>query len=302
MGAGNNLMPEFLYGHWAVIEAMRSGRRQIDALMIHERAERRGAVGDVMTMAEELNLPIQRVQRRILDDLANNGNHQGLALRVGRYPYCDLEDILSLAARRGEKPFVLLLDLLKDPQNVGSLIRVSDAVGVHGIVIQERRSVAVTPAVVNASSGAVEHINVAQVSNLVNAMKLLKQEDIWLVGLDVGPNIPPLDKTDLNMALGLVMGSEGEACGGWCAIPATAADAADARRSGAGPDSRPPPGPIALYRALERPRLGRAGRTPKQASQASVDERLVYLVPHCSTNAVGWTISYSVNGICFDTR
>ena len=203
-------MPEFLYGHWAVIEAMRSGRRQIDALLIHERAEKRGTAGDVMTMAEELNLPIQRVQRRILDDLANNGNHQGLALRVGPYPYCDLEDILSLAARRGEKPFVLLLDLLKDPQNVGSLIRVSDAVGVHGIVIQERRSVAVTPAVVNASSGAVEHIQVAQVSNLVNAMKLLKQEDIWLVGLDVGPNIPPLDKTDLNMALGLVMGSEGE--------------------------------------------------------------------------------------------
>jgi len=203
-------MPEFLYGHWAVIEAMRSGRRKFHALMIHERAERRGAVGDVMTMAEALNLPIQRVQRRILDDLANNGNHQGLALRVGPFPYCGLEDILGEAARRGEKPFILLLDLLKDPQNVGSLIRVSDAVGVHGIVIQERRSVAVTPAVVNASSGAVEHINVAQVSNLVNAMKLLKQEDIWLVGLDVGPNIPPLDKTDLNMALGLVMGSEGE--------------------------------------------------------------------------------------------
>ena len=96
-------MPEFLYGHWAVIEAMRSGRRQIDALMIHERAERRGTVGDVMTMAEELNLPIQRVQRRILDDLANNGNHQGLVLRVGPYPYCDLEDILSAAARHAER-------------------------------------------------------------------------------------------------------------------------------------------------------------------------------------------------------
>ena len=203
-------MPEFLYGHWAVIEAMRAGRRKPEALMIHERAERRGTVGDVIAMAEEFNLPIQRVQRRILDDLANNGNHQGLVLRVGPFPYCDLEDILALAAQRGEKPFIILLDLLKDPQNVGSLIRVSDAVGVHGIVIQERRSVAVTPSVVNASSGAVEHINVAQVSNLVNAMKWLKENDVWLVGLDVGPNIPPLDKTDLNMSLALVMGSEGE--------------------------------------------------------------------------------------------
>lgn len=203
-------MPEFLYGHWAVIEAMRSGRRRLDALMIHERAERRGSVGEAMNMAEELKAPIQRVQRRILDDLANGGNHQGLVMRVGPYPYCDLDDILDTAAKRGEKPFVLLLDLLKDPQNVGSLIRVSDAVGVHGIVIQERRSVAVTPSVVNASSGAVEHLHVAQVTNLVNAMKELKAQDIWLVGLDVGPNIPALDKTDLNMALGLVMGSEGE--------------------------------------------------------------------------------------------
>ena len=203
-------MPEFLYGHWAVIEAMRSGRRKLESLMIHQRSEGRGPIGEVITMAEELNLPIQRVQRRILDDLANGGNHQGLVLRVGPYPDCDLEGILGLAAQRGEKPFILLLDLLKDPQNVGSLIRVSDAVGIHGIVIQERRSVAVTPAVVNASSGAVEHINVAQVSNLVNAMKSLKAQDVWLVGLDVGPNIPPLDKTDLNMSLGLVMGSEGE--------------------------------------------------------------------------------------------
>ncbi len=203
-------MPEFLYGHWAVIEAMRAGRRKLDALMIHQRAEKRGPVGDAMSMAEELKLPIQRVQRRILDDLARNGNHQGLVLRVGPYPYCDVEEILGTAARRQEKPFILLLDLLKDPQNVGSLIRVSDAVGAHGIVIQERRSVAVTPAVVNASSGAVEHINVAQVTNLVSAMKELKDQDIWMVGLDVGPNIPPLDKTDLNMALGLVMGSEGE--------------------------------------------------------------------------------------------
>ena len=129
---------------------------------------------------------------------------------LAAYPYCDLEDILTHAARRREKPFILLLDLLKDPQNVGSLIRVSDAVGIHGIVIQERRSVAVTPAVVNASSGAVEHNLVAQVPNLVNAMKELKEQDVWLVGLDVGPNIPPLDKTDLNMSLGLVMGSEGE--------------------------------------------------------------------------------------------
>jgi len=203
-------MPEFLYGHWAVMEAMRARRRRLDALMIHHRSERRGTIANALNHARDIDLPVQRVQRRILDDLANHGNHQGLVLRVGPYPYCDWQDILSRADKGGEKPFILLLDLLKDPQNVGSLIRVSDAVGVHGIIIQERRSVAVTPAVVRASSGAVEHCYVAQVPNLVNAMKALKERDVWLVGLDVGHDIPPLDKTDLDMSLGLVMGSEGE--------------------------------------------------------------------------------------------
>lgn len=203
-------MPEFLYGHWAVIEAMRAQKRKIDSLMILDRTDRKGSIGDAVNMAEEIGIPVQPVQKRILDDLANGGNHQGLVLRVGEFAYCDIEHILQTAAERNEKPFILLLDLLKDPQNVGSLIRVSDAVGIHGIIMQERRSVAVTPAVVNASSGAVEHLNVAQVTNLVNAMKELKDNDVWLVGLDVGANIPPLDKTDLNMAIGLVMGSEGE--------------------------------------------------------------------------------------------
>jgi len=118
--------------------------------------------------------------------------------------------VMALARKRDEKPFILLLDLLKDPQNVGALMRVADAVGVHGIIMQERRNVAVTPSVVNASSGAVEHLQVVQVTNLVQTMRDLKEQDVWMVGLDVGPNVPPFDKTNLNMSLGLVLGSEGE--------------------------------------------------------------------------------------------
>jgi 23S rRNA (guanosine2251-2'-O)-methyltransferase len=93
---------------------------------------------------------------------------------------------------------------------VGSLLRVADAVGIHGIILQERRGVGVTPAVVNASSGAVEHLRVAQVTNLVQTMKDLKEQDVWLVGLDIGPNVPTIDKVDLNIGIGLVLGSEGE--------------------------------------------------------------------------------------------
>ena len=203
-------MVEFIYGHWAVMESLRAGRRTIDQLLLTETLEEKGMVAEIVTLAREKGVKMQRVHRRIMDDLANGGNHQNTALRVGAYPYADVEDILSLAQQRNEKPFILILDLLKDPQNVGVLLRVAESVGVHGILIQERRSVEVTPAVVNASSGAVEFMQVAQVNNLVNAMKDLKEQDVWMIGLEAGSDIVPINKTDLNISLGLVLGSEGE--------------------------------------------------------------------------------------------
>jgi 23S rRNA (guanosine2251-2'-O)-methyltransferase len=203
-------MPEFLYGHWAVMEALRAQRRDLEQLLIADNSEERGVMGEIIATAQERGVNIRHVARRILDDLANSSNHQNTVLRVGGYPYVELDDVLNVAAQREEKPFVLLLDLLKDPQNVGSLLRVADAVGIHGVVLQERRGVAVTPAVVNSSSGAVEHLNIVQVTNLVQTMKELKDRDVWLVGLDIGPNVPPLGRTDLNISLGLVLGSEGE--------------------------------------------------------------------------------------------
>jgi 23S rRNA (guanosine2251-2'-O)-methyltransferase len=203
-------MAEFVYGHWAVMETLRAGRRTFEQLLLSETVEEKGLVAEIVSTAHERGVTVRRVQRRIIDDLANGGNHQNMVLRVGPYPYADVEDTFELAQQRGEKPFLLLLDLLKDPQNVGVLLRVADAVGVHGVIIQERRSVSVTPAVVNASSGAVEHLHIVQVTNLVQTMKDLKSQDVWMVGLDIGPNVPPIDKQDLNMAIGLVMGSEGE--------------------------------------------------------------------------------------------
>lgn len=203
-------MADFIYGHWAVMETLRAGKRNSDQLLVAENAEEKGMIADIIAAAKTKGVRVQRVQRRILDDMAAGANHQNTILRASSYPYSDTEDILELAQSRGEKPFILILDLLKDPQNVGVLLRVAESVGVHGILIQERRSVGVTPAVVNASSGAVEYLHVAQVNNLVNAMKDLKTQDIWMVGLEADPNVPPIDKTDLNIGLGLVLGSEGE--------------------------------------------------------------------------------------------
>lgn len=203
-------MPEFIYGNWAILETMRAGRRNVEQLILADGVDEKGATREIITMAEELNIATKHMPRRILDDLANGSNHQGAAVRVSPYPYVDLDDVLEAAQTREEKPFILLLDLLKDPQNVGALLRTAETVGVHGVVMQDRRNVDITPSVVNASSGAVEHLNVVQVTNLVNAMKELKQRDVWLVGMDAGPNVPPIDKTDLNMPIGIVMGSEGE--------------------------------------------------------------------------------------------
>jgi len=201
---------EYLYGRWPVLESLRAGRRTFQQLLVAEGIEEKGVVEAVLALAQERGVNVRRVPRRVVDDLANNANHQGITMRVGGYPYVDLETILHTAAERNELPFVLVLDLLKDPQNVGALLRVADSVGVHGVILQERRGVDVTPAVVSASSGAVEHLNVVVVTNLVSAMRRLKEEGVWLVGLDIGPDAVTPNDIDLKRPLALVMGSEGE--------------------------------------------------------------------------------------------
>lgn len=203
-------MSDFIYGRWPVLEAFRAKSRSFQQLLIVENIEEKGIIKEITTAANDLGVNIRRVPRRIIEDLAREGNHQGVVLRTGPYRYVHLDEIVELAAQRDEKPFLLMLDLLKDPQNVGVVLRIADAVGVHGIIMQERRGVGVTPAVVAASSGASEHLKIAQVNNLVNTMKQLKEKDIWMVGLDIGPETQPIDKIDLNMGVAIILGSEGE--------------------------------------------------------------------------------------------
>jgi 23S rRNA (guanosine2251-2'-O)-methyltransferase len=203
-------MTEYLYGRWPVLESLRAGRRDFEQLLLAEGIDEKGIVETIIATAQQRGVNLRRVPRRVIDDLSKNANHQGVALRVADYPHVDLDHILAVAAERGESPFLLILDLLKDPQNVGALLRVADAVGVHGILLQERRGVDITSSVVNASSGAVEHLNVSVVNNLVTSMRRLKEEGIWLVGLDIGPDTMTLDQVDLNRPVALVMGSEGE--------------------------------------------------------------------------------------------
>jgi len=202
-------MRETLYGRNAVYESLRAGRRQFYRLLIAETVRVVDVVADILRLAEAVDVPVERVPRRHLDWLGD-ANHQGVVLEASEYPYTDLDEILAEAQRRGDPPFLLLLDLVQDPQNLGSLLRTAEAVGVHGAVIQRRRAAGITPAVVHTSAGAVEHLRVAQVTNLPDAISRLKARDVWVVGLENVRGAQRYDQADLSGPLALVVGSEGK--------------------------------------------------------------------------------------------
>jgi len=200
---------ELLFRRNAVRECLLAGRRAVYRLTISDDLDRTAAV-DILAEARRRKLPIQETDKKTLNTATHGEPHQGVLLEVGPYPYVELEDLTDLAAERAEPPLLVLLDLVQDPRNVGALLRTAEAMGVHGIVIQERRGCEITPTVVTTSAGAAEHLRVAQVTNLVDAMGRLKRRDVWLFGLELGPAAEPLDQVDLDLPLGLVIGNEGE--------------------------------------------------------------------------------------------
>lgn len=202
-------MLETLYGRNGVCESLRSGRRKSYRLLLAEGMHQADVVSEIVFLAEQAGVPISRVDRRNLDQLGDV-HHQGVMLETSDYPYSSLDQMLALAQSRGEAPLLLLLDLLKDPQNVGSLLRTAEAVGVHGVVIQRRRAVGITPAVVHASAGAVEHLLVAQETNLVDVIGRLKAYDLWVAGLESTRDAQPYTEADLTGSLAVIVGSEGE--------------------------------------------------------------------------------------------
>jgi 23S rRNA (guanosine2251-2'-O)-methyltransferase len=202
-------MIETLYGRNGVCESLRAGRRKPYKLLLAEGVRETDIVNQIISLAKQAGVRAVRVRRQDLDQLGDV-HHQGVALQTSDYPYSTLDEIVASAQSRGQAPLILLLDLLQDPQNVGSLLRTAEAVGVHGVVIQHRRAVGITPAVVHASAGAVEYLRVAQVTNLVDAIGKLKECDVWVAGLKATPDAQFYTKADLTGALALVVGSEGE--------------------------------------------------------------------------------------------
>lgn len=200
-------MKEWISGRNPILETLKAGRRTFFQLKLARGLEEQGRVNEIKNLALTQKIPLAVVDRTELNHLAEN--HQGMALQVGEYPYADVADILDLAQTRNEPPFLLILDLLQDPQNFGTLIRSAAAFGVHGIIIPFHRAVGVTPAVVHASSGASEHLFIAQ-SNLAQAIQALKQNNVWVVGLESSAEARDIGSINLRGPLALVVGSEGQ--------------------------------------------------------------------------------------------
>jgi 23S rRNA (guanosine2251-2'-O)-methyltransferase len=200
-------MKEHIYSRNAVYETLKAQRRQVFQLFVAQGVKERGRLEQIISLARQRKIHVQRVSRPKLDNI--HRQHQGVVLQASGYPYRGLIDILSLADERGEDPFLLLLDTLQDPQNLGTLLRTAEAAGIHGVVIPKARTAMVTPAVVNASSGASEHLLITQV-NLAQAIASLKDKGVWIVGLEGSPDAKSPSQIQLDGPLGLVIGSEGQ--------------------------------------------------------------------------------------------
>jgi len=203
-------MAELLYGRNVVREALSANRREFFRIAIAEGIREPENVRQIMSMCKQRGIRVLRMPRRRLDESVGHGQHQGIVATVSPYPHVDLADAVGAAEANEERPLLLLLDGLQDPQNLGTLLRAAEAVGVHGIAIPRRRSAQITPAVSKASSGAVEHLKISTIGNLDQTIRALKQANIWIVGLENVPEALHYRDVDLDRSLALVVGSEGK--------------------------------------------------------------------------------------------
>jgi 23S rRNA (guanosine2251-2'-O)-methyltransferase len=197
-----------IWGRHPVLEALRAGR-PADRLYVAEGARPTGILAEIVRLGTTNGVPIQAVDRRALDRMADGANHQGIVADVAEFQYRALSDLIALGESSGQFPLIIALDALEDPQNFGTLIRTADAVGATGVVIPLHRSVGVTSAVEKASAGAVEFVPIARVTNLSRALGELKEAGYWAVGL-TGEGANRYDDFPVDVSLVLVVGAEGK--------------------------------------------------------------------------------------------
>ena len=192
-------------GRNAVMEALRSGR-DFESLFIQKDLHD-GPVNSIVREAQKRGIRIQYVEKERLNRLSESGSHQGVAARVASYNYAEVEDILAAAEKKGEPPFLILLDGIEDPHNLGAIIRTANLAGAHGVIIPKNRAVGLTATVAKTSAGALNFTPVARVTNMANTIEDLKKQGLWFVCADMDGTI--MYDLDLRGPIGLVIGSEG---------------------------------------------------------------------------------------------
>ncbi len=200
---------DIIVGRNCVKEALSSGR-SVESLLV-ARGSKGGAAGVLVAMAKDRGIPVKEVDSKKLDYMCGGAVHQGVAAMASVKEYATLDDIFADARQKGEQPFIIVLDEIEDPHNLGAIIRTAECTGAHGIIIPKRRSAGLGYTVGKSSAGAVEYVNVVRVTNIPNVIDELKERGVWVFGADMEGSDPA--KTDLKGAVALVIGNEGKGIG-----------------------------------------------------------------------------------------
>lgn len=193
-------------GRNAVLELLESGR-DINKILVAN-GEKHGSIHKILAIAKERKIIVTEMERNKLNQIAQTPNNQGVIAIVPPYDYCEIDDILEEAKRKNEMPFILILDGIEDPHNLGSIIRTAETAGVHGIIIPKRRAASVNSTVSKVSAGAVEYMKIARVNNINETIRYLKEQDVWICGTDMDTNTI-YTKQDYKIPIAIVIGSEG---------------------------------------------------------------------------------------------
>ncbi len=193
-------------GRNSVLELLESDK-DINKIFI-AKGEKHGSINKILAIAKEKRIVVVEVEKNKLDTISQTKNHQGVIAIVPPFEYCEVEDILENAKQKNEKPFILILDGIEDPHNLGSIIRTAETAGVHGIIIPKRRAASVNSTVNKVSAGAVEHVKIARVNNLNETIKYLKENDVWICGTDMNTKTEYYNQ-DYTGPIAIVIGSEG---------------------------------------------------------------------------------------------
>lgn len=205
--SNESMREDLIIGRNAVIEALKSDRT-IECVYV-SKGDLEGSIKVALGLAKDRGVVIKEADRRKLDTMCDRLNHQGIVARVTPFKYCEVNDILEDAKRKEQQPFIVILDEIEDPHNLGSIIRTAELCGVHGIIIPKRRNVGVTSTVYKCSAGAIEHMKIAKVTNINATIHMLKEQGIWIYGADIDGKDYSYN-TDFSGPCALIIGSEGK--------------------------------------------------------------------------------------------